>query len=187
MDRASLSGKGLTATLRLELRSCLAPNHSLEEAISVGVTTTQALTIPRGSSSCGGFGTLLATDHVHSACAIWLTNTGCRAPPLLLDDFQQLLRDALICCASWAKPTTGSDRRIGIRHPSAPHWQKPSFRDWVSLIRIAEAMHGWRFAPMTVRDTHRAELVRVTFILHLQTSGSVCVGQSGWLHPTGAG
>lgn len=56
--------------------------------------------------------------------------------PLLLDDFQQLLRDALDLLCELGEADDRSDPSHGDLPSISPHWQNRGFRDWVVPIEL---------------------------------------------------
>jgi hypothetical protein len=97
----------------------------------------------------------LATNHAHSALGDLAGERWASALPTLLDDFQQLLRDAL----DLLRELGGADDRRDRSHwdlPSiAPHWQNRGFRDWVSLIELL------RDAWLALQATDGARATRI--------------------------
>jgi hypothetical protein len=79
---------------------------------------------------------VLVADHVHSSLRD-LTDEQWRATlPALLDDFQQLLRDALDLLRELGEGDARSDRSYWGLPSISPHWQNKDFRDWVTLIEL---------------------------------------------------
>ena len=78
---------------------------------------------------------MLTADYVRSTLFDLLTSHGNR-PAIPLEDFQQLLRDALTVGWELGESDDRRPPRIGICRPSLPHWQNRGFRDWVSLIEL---------------------------------------------------
>ena len=56
--------------------------------------------------------------------------------PHLLEDFQQLLRDALDLLRELGEADDRSDRSHWDLPSISPHWQNRGFRDWVTLIEL---------------------------------------------------
>ncbi len=80
---------------------------------------------------------VLAADHVHSSFADLADAEHWRsALPALLDDFQQLLRDALDLLRELGEADERSDRSHWDLPSISPHWQNRGFRDWVALIEL---------------------------------------------------
>jgi hypothetical protein len=78
----------------------------------------------------------LSTDHVHSALRDLAGERWESALPTLLDDFQQLLRDALDLLRELGEADDRGDRSHWDLPSITPHWQNQGFRDWVSLIEL---------------------------------------------------
>ncbi|MGJ7773433.1 hypothetical protein ACSF59_18680 [Escherichia coli] len=103
---------------------------------------------------------VLAADHVHSTLRDLANEPWKLALPHLLEDFQQLLRDAL----DLLRELDGADDRSDRSHWDLPsitqHWQNRGFRDWVSLIEMpARCMAGSSLQRQRSRYAHRSELV----------------------------
>jgi len=101
----------------------------------------------------------LASDHVHSALRDLTGDHWTSTLPLLLDDFQQLLRDALDLQRELGDSDEHSDRSHWDLPSVTPHWQNQGFRDWVVLIELL------RDAWLAVRanDSDRATRVAQTW------------------------
>ena len=88
--------------------------------------------------------------------AILRTSSWRATLPALLDDFQQLLRDALDLLRELGE---ADDRVAIVRHwdlPSiSPHWQNRGFRDWVTLIELL------RDAWLAVRESDPVRAHRI--------------------------
>ena len=149
-----LNREGVTTTLRLELRELLAPKVALKKPFRWGdeVENTEKPTHVRDLVD---WELVLAADHVHSTLRDLSEDRWRAALPLLLEDFQQLLRDAL----DLLRELSGGDDRRDRSHwdlPSiTPHWQNRGYHDWVSLIELL------RDAWLEVRsiETARAGLI----------------------------
>lgn len=130
-----LKRDGLTATLRLELRELLSPKVTLKKPFRWGAEeeSTEAPTRVKQLVDCE---LVLAADHVHSSLRD-LTDEHWRAVlPALLDDFQQLLRDALDLLRELSEADDREDRSHWDLPSISPHWQNRGFRDWVTLIEL---------------------------------------------------
>lgn len=130
---------GLTASLRLELRELLAPKVALKKAFrwSEEVDAEDTSTAePTRIKKLVDWELVLTAEHAHSSFddlmhASWLV-----ALPSLLDDFQQLLRDALDLLRELGEATDLDDRSHWDLPSISPHWQNRGFRDWVTLIEL---------------------------------------------------
>ncbi len=143
-----LKRDGLTATLRLELRELLAPKVSLRKPYRWGDDARGQVEPPQRVRDLVDWELVLATDHVHSLLPdLAKSEHWRRALPLLLDDFQQLLRDALDLMRELGEADDRSDRSFWDLPSIRPHWQNRGFRDWVALIELV------RDAWLTIRET----------------------------------
>lgn len=149
-----LEREGLTSTLRLELRSLLAPQVALKEPLRWGEDEASA-TEPTRIKQLVNWELVLASDHVHSALHDLADDHWVRALPLLLEDFQLLLRDALDLLRELGEADDSRDRSHRDLPSISPHWQNRGFRDWVSLIELLR--EGW----LAVRDIDSARAVRI--------------------------
>ncbi|MBX3590291.1 MAG: SIR2 family protein [Burkholderiaceae bacterium] len=152
--KSRLKREGLTATLRLELRELLSPKVSLrkpfrwsEESVSVDEPTSLRQLVD--------WELALAADHVHSALRDLADAQWQAALPSLLEDFQQLLRDALDLLRELGEADERSDRSLWDIPSISPHWQNRGFRDWVSLIELL------RDAWLAVRSTDGVRAARI--------------------------
>jgi len=98
---------------------------------------------------------VLAADHVHSALRDLADEHWTSALPQLLEDFQQLLRDALDLLRELGEADDRSDRSHWDLPSITPHWQNRGFRDWVSLIELL------RDAWLAVRSIDKARATRI--------------------------
>jgi hypothetical protein len=132
--QARLKREGLTATLRLQLRELLAPKVKLkrpfrwsEEEESTELTDIKQLV---------DWDLELASDHAHSALRNLAGEHWTSVLPALLDDVQQLLRDALDLLRELGTADDHNDRSHWDLPSISPHWQNRDFRDWVTLIEL---------------------------------------------------
>src|SRR5262249_18582271 len=79
---------------------------------------------------------VLATDDVHSSIRDLADESWQTILPALLDDFQQLLHDALDLLRELGEATDHTDRSNWDLPSISPHWQNRGFRDWVALIEL---------------------------------------------------
>ncbi len=150
-----LKREGLTATLRLELRELLAPKILLKKPFRWGDDDSSSADDPSRIKQLVDLELVLATDHVHSALRDLADQHWVSALPLLLDDFQQLLRDALDLLRELGEADDSSDRSHWDLPSITPHWQNRGFRDWVSLIVLL------RDAWLAVRTDDSARATRI--------------------------
>lgn len=130
-----LKREGLNASLRLELRELLAPRIALKKPFrwSEEEIPTDA---PRSLRQLVDWELVLAADHVHSALRDLADEHWQKSLPLLLDDIQHLLRDALDLLRELGEAEDRSDRSHWDLPSISPHWQNRGFRDWVVLIEM---------------------------------------------------
>jgi hypothetical protein len=128
--------EGLTTFLRLELRELLSPKIKLKEPFhwSGGGNVTEH---PVRLKQCVDWELVLATDHVNSALKrLKDTEMWQEALPALLNDFEQLLRDALDLMRELGDAKDNSDRSHWNLPSVSPHWQNRHHIDWISLIEL---------------------------------------------------
>ena len=75
--------------------------------------------------------------------------------PMLLEDLQQLLRDALDLLHELGEADASSDRSYWDLPSISPHWQNRGYRDWVVLIELL------RDAWLAVRESSRTKIISV--------------------------
>ena len=149
-----LKREGLTTTLRLELRELLAPRVALKKPSRWGEQEEDA-DEPTHLRQLVDWELVLAADHVHSTLRDLADEPWTSALPQLLEDFQQLLRDALDLSRELGEADDHSDRSHWDLPSIAPHWQNRGFRDWVSLIELL------RDAWLAFRDKDHARATRI--------------------------
>ncbi|MHC2277542.1 hypothetical protein ACVME8_004153 [Bradyrhizobium diazoefficiens] len=128
-----LKREGLTAPLRLQLRDLLSPKVTLKKPFRWGAEETEEQTRIK---QLVDWELVLAADHVHSSLRDLADDQWQAALPALLDDFQQLLRDALDLLRELGEADDRDDRSYWDLPSIAPHWQNRGFRDWVTLIEL---------------------------------------------------
>lgn len=153
--KGRLKREGLTATLRLELRELLSPKFVLKKPFGWNDDDSNRADEPTRIKQLVDWELVLAADHVHSALRDIAEQHWTSAQPLLLDDFQQLLRDALDLLHELGEADDRSDRSHWDLPSITHHWQNRGFRDWVSLIELL------RDAWLAVRDNHRSRATRI--------------------------
>lgn len=132
--KGRLMREGLTATMRLELRELLAPQVALKEPFRWG--GEEGADEPTRLRQLVDWELVLASNHVHSALRDLAGDHWTSALPMLLEDFQQLLRDALDLLRELGGADDRSDRSHWDLPSISPHWQNRAFQDWVSLIEL---------------------------------------------------
>ena len=147
-----LKREGLTATLRLELRELLAPKVVLRKPLYCGDDDPSSTDEPTRIRQLVDWELALAADHVHSTLRDLTDEPWKSALPHLLEDFQQLLRDALDLLRELGEAGERSDRSYWVLPSITPHWQNRGFREWVSLIELLR--DAW--LAIRVNDSARA-------------------------------
>ena len=131
-----LKREGLTTTLRLELRELLAPKVVLKKPFRWDDDDSSSTDEPTRIKQLVDWELALAADHVHSTLRDLADEPWKSALPHLLEDFQQLLRDALDLLRELGEADDRSDGSHWDLPSITPHWQNRGFRDWVSLIEL---------------------------------------------------
>lgn len=150
-----LKREGLTATRRLELRELLAPKVVFKKPFRWGEDDSSSADGPTRIKQLVDWELAQAADHVHSALRDLADEHWTSVLPELLDDFQQLLRDALDLLRELGEATDHSDRSHWDLPSITPHWQNRGFCDWVSLIELL------RDAWLAVRANDSARATRI--------------------------
>lgn len=143
-----LERDGLNTNLRLELRELLAPQVALKESFRWGDEEGA----PANLRQPVDLELVLAADHAPSIIRELEDDNWTSALPRLLEEFEQLLQDALDLLRDLGK----ADDRYDQSHLCLPsisaHWQNRGFHDWVSLIELLR--DAW--LALRVKDSHRA-------------------------------
>lgn len=130
-----LKRDGITATLRLELRELLSPKVTLKKRFRWS-DEEESTDEPSRIKQLVDWDLVLAADYVHSSLCDLEDERWRSALPALLDDLQQLLRDALDLLRELGEADDHSDRSHWDLPSISPHWQNRGFRDWVTLIEL---------------------------------------------------
>ncbi|MET1081029.1 MAG: anti-phage defense-associated sirtuin Dsr1 [Pseudomonas sp.] len=130
-----LKREGLTTTLRLELREVLAPKIKLKELFRFG-DESEIVDEPTNLRQLVDWDLVLAAGHIQSMLRNLVENSLASVLPSLLEDFQQLLRDALDLMCELGEANERSDRSVWDLPSISSHWQNRGYRDWVSLIEL---------------------------------------------------
>lgn len=133
--KGRLKREGLTTTLRLALRELLAPKVTMKKPFR-WVEEEDSADEPTRLRQLVDWELVLASDHVHSALHDLTDEHLTSVLPKLLEDFQQLLRDALDLLCELGEADDRSDRSHWDLPSITPHWQNRGFQDWVSLIEL---------------------------------------------------
>lgn len=153
--KGRLKREGLTATLRLELRELLAPKVVLKKPFRWGDDDSNRAHEPTRIKQLVDSELVLAADHVRSTLHNIADESWISALPYLLEDFQQLLRDALDLLHELGEADERSDRSHWDLPSITPHWQNRGFRDWISLIELL------REAWLAIRVTDSVRATRI--------------------------
>lgn len=129
----SLKGDGLSATLRLRLRELLSPKVILKKPLRGDEEDTDE---PTRIRQLVDWELVLAADYVHTSLREMTDESWRTALPLLLDDFNHLLRDALDLLRELGEADDSNDRSRWDLPSISPHWQNRGFREWVALIEL---------------------------------------------------
>lgn len=128
--------EGLTTTLRLELRESLAPQVVLKKPFRWSEEEDNNTAEPISMSDLVDWELVLASDHVHSALCDVKGEEWTSVLPLLLDDFQKLLMDALDILREMGEADDYNDNSYWELPSISPHPQNRGYHDWVSLIEL---------------------------------------------------
>ncbi len=150
-----LKQEGLNTTLRLELRELLTPKIVLRKPFRWGENDSNSSDTPTRIKQLVDWELVLVADHVRSELLDSSDAQWTPFLPLLLEDFQQLLRDALDLLRELGEATDRSDRSYWDLPSITPHRQNRGFRDWVSLIELL------RDAWLAVHANDRARATRI--------------------------
>ncbi|MGY3854569.1 anti-phage defense-associated sirtuin Dsr1 [Aeromonas aquatilis] len=131
-----LKCEGLTTTLRLELRELLAPKVVLKKPFHWPDNDSKGDDEPRRIKQLVDCELVLAADDVHSALRDLAGENWTFALPRLLEDFQQLLRDALDLLRELGEADDHRDRSHWVLPSITPHSQNRGHHDWVCLIEL---------------------------------------------------
>ena len=134
--RDRLKRDGLTATLRLELRELLSPKLILKKPFRLGKSDEETV-VPERLEQIVDWDLALTADNVHSMIQeLAEAEHWQNVLPMMLDDFQQLLRDALDLLHELGEADDRSDRSHWDLPSISLHWQNRGFRDWIALIEL---------------------------------------------------
>jgi hypothetical protein len=160
-----LKQEGLTVTLRLKLREMLAPQVGLKKPFHWG-EEKENRGEPTRLRQLVDWELVLVADHVHLALCDFNDEYWKSAMPQLLEDFQQLLRDALDLLRELGEADDRSDRSCWDLPSISAHGQNRGFRDWVSLIELLR--DAW-LAVLGTDSARAARIARMWFDLPYPT------------------
>lgn len=182
-----LKREGLTTTLRLELRELLAPKVVLKKPFRWSDDDSNSTDEPTRIKQLVDWELVLVADHVNSTLRDLAKEPWTSALPQLLEDFQQLLRDALDLMRELGEADDRSDRSHWDLPSIMPHWQNRGFRDWVSLIELLR--DAW-LAVRTNDSTRATRIAKAWFELPYPTfkrlalfaaSHDDCISSDQWV------
>lgn len=151
-----LKHDGLSTLLRMELRNFLTPLIDLRKPFRWPDEDEDEETEPSDHvRNIVGHEIVLTANRVRSAIGDRAAEHWQSALPDLLDDLQQLLRDALDLLQQLGEADDCRDGSFSDLPSIEPHWQNRGFRDWVLLIELLRDawLMVWR------RDPARAALI----------------------------
>lgn len=149
-----LQRDGFSASLRLELRELLTPQIALKKPFRLS-NKLDVEDGPTRMKQLVDWELVLVANNVHSALLEFVDDCWTSALPLLVEDFQLLLRDALELAHELGDAEEYSDRSYWYLPSITPHWQNEGYHDWVGLIELL------RDAWLTLRDTDNARATRM--------------------------
>lgn len=145
-----LKRDGLSSRLRFELRELLAPRVVLRKAFRWGNSSPIDADETARIKQSVVWELALASDSVHSTLRDSADEYWKIALPQLLEDFQQLLLDALDLLRELGEADDQNDRSHWDLPSITSHWQNRGFRDWVSLIELLR--DSWLSVLVNDRD-----------------------------------
>lgn len=150
-----LHHEGLTATLRLELRELLAPKITIREPFRWSAYTANSAEESTQIEQLVECEVELAVDHVYAAIRDLADEHWTQALPLLLDDLQHLLCDALDLLRELGKADDDTDRSHWDLPSITPHRRNLVSHEWVTLIELL------RDAWLATRAIDSARAIRI--------------------------
>lgn len=126
---------GLTTTVRLELRELLSPKISIKRSFYWNSSDDNP-NKPKQLRQLVDWTLEIAADHVHSTLPSLEGKHWQKILPILHNDLQQLLHDALDLLRELGEANDKFDRSYRDLPSISPHEQNRRFRDWVALIEL---------------------------------------------------
>ena len=126
---------GVSTSLRLEMRELLAPKIALREPFLWGIEENSTLA-PNSTKQLVGWDLVLTADDVNSSLPSMEDIRWRNALPQLLNDFQQLLDDALGLFRELGEADECNDRSRWDLPSISAHSQNRHLQDWVTLIEL---------------------------------------------------
>ncbi len=149
-----LKRDGLSASLRMQLREFLSPMIALSKPFRWRDEATEP-GLPNTLRQIVDWKLVLASDHVQSSIRNQPDEHWRGVLPVLLDDLQQLLCDALDLVRELGEADDRRDRSFSNLPSIEPHWQNRGHLDWVALIELL------RDAWLAVREDDPAKATRI--------------------------
>ncbi|MDF7630744.1 SIR2 family protein [Erwiniaceae bacterium L1_55_4] len=149
-----LKRNGMNTSMRLQLRELLAPKILLRKPTyrGNGINNSDE---PQSINEIVDWELVLAAEHVNSTLLEEAKGNWNAALQVMLNDFQQLLLDALDLLRELNAAEEFSDRSHWHLPSITPHWQNRFFHDWVSLIVLLR--DSW--LEVLANDVGRAAII----------------------------
>ena len=157
--------EGLSSPIRLELRKLLEPKIKLKKPFHWDGFDESTET-PQRLKQLVDWELVLASDHVHSSLRDLKGDDWAKLLPGLLNDFQQLLRDALDLLQELGGADDRYDRSCWDLPSISSHPQNKGFHDWVMLIELLR--DAW-VALLEVDSESASRIAGEWFNLHYPT------------------
>lgn len=164
--KSRLKSEGLSIMMRLELRELLAPKVLLKKPFRWRECNLDKTREVSDIKQLVDWELVLATDNVHSVLCESPDENWKLVLPLLLEDLQQLLRDALDLIQELSDADAYSDHSYWDLPSISPHWQNRGFHDWVSLIELLR--DAW-LACNDIDSSHAEQIAQNWFKLPYPT------------------
>jgi hypothetical protein len=184
--KKKLDQEGVKTTIRMELRDLLAPQVRLKKPFLWGDENGNK-DEPTRIKQLVDWELVLVTEHVRSALRDLASESWVPALPLLLNDFQQLLRDALDLLQELGEADDRSDFSHWDMPSISTHWQNRGFRDWMILIEMLR--DAW-LALRSIDSARAARIAQMWFDLPYPTfkrlaffasSKDGCIAPAQWV------
>ena len=161
-----LNREGLTTTMRLELRELLKPQVTLEKPFYFGDGDLNLREPSRMKQLVSTELELATINHVNSTLRDFAGEHWKSALPLLLEDVQQLLRDALDLLRELDEADNHHDPSCRDMPSISSHQQNRGLHNWTSLIEILR--EAW-LAVYTSDSAHATRIAQNWFELPYPT------------------
>ena len=154
-----LKREGLNTTLRFELRELLAPKVVIKQPFR-WFDDPNSTDEPIQIKKLVNWELALTADHTNTALSDMADECWISALPCLLEDLQQLLRDALDLLRELGDANDFSDCSYWDLPSITPHWQNRDLSEWVHLIELLR--DAW--LAVRVNDSARATRIAQSWI-----------------------